>query len=90
LKHAFLGGHIGIRAYGTQRTPFGYPVAKFYEHFIGVFNALVHLPCPTWRLFCRELRPVPMDVFLYRERDGRLVDDCAGLAMRQYTKVRAL
>jgi hypothetical protein len=22
-----------------------------------------------------------MDVFLYRERDGRLVDDCAGLAM---------
>jgi hypothetical protein len=22
-----------------------------------------------------------MDVFLYRERDGRLVEDCAGLAM---------
>jgi hypothetical protein len=22
-----------------------------------------------------------MDVFLYRERDGRLVDDCAGLAI---------
>jgi len=50
----------------------------------------VHLPCPLYGLSCRELRPVPIDVFLYPLRDGRLVDDCAGLAMRQYTKLRAL
>jgi len=34
---------------------------------------MIHLPCPLYGLSWRELRPVPMDVFLNFARDGRLV-----------------